>query len=102
MENKTYIYDNREVILEYTNYFNNNNLAVMMTINTGDLYAVITKNIEPLSHNEACIDTNNLPDIETFLLHNNIAEPTGKSLQSGFCTYPIYKFKYNNLRRNDK
>ena len=59
---------------------------------------MITVNIDyPLSgDNEttAFIDTNNLNAflIERFLQENQIATPTGEYGQSGFCTYPEYRF----------
>jgi len=64
----------------------------------GEPFAMITVNIDyPLSGDKettAFIDTNNLNAflIERFLQENQIATPTGEYGQSGFCTYPEYRF----------
>ncbi len=38
------------------------------------------------------VDTNNLEGIDSWLAENGIAEHTGISARSGFCTYPLMKF----------
>ena len=68
---------------------------------------MITVNIDyPLSGDKettAFIDTNNLNAflIERFLQENQIATPTGEYGQSGFCTYPEYRFRANRLQELD-
>ena len=44
------------------------------------------------------LDVNNLPGIDVFVTENQIGEFTGKVLQSGFCTYPLYKFSEERLK----
>ena len=46
-----------------------------------------------LNENEAAIDTNNCPWGEDFIKSNGIGEPTGEVVMSGFCSYPVYRFK---------
>ena len=47
----------------------------------------------------APIDTNNNPWAEKFLTDNKLATPTNMEVQSGWCTYPIYRF---NLKEVEK
>ena len=58
-------------------------------------YGVPTINIpdiSPLDESCAFIDENNFPDIGFWFELQGIAEPTGRTAQSGFCTYPEYRF----------
>lgn len=88
-----------EIKLAAHSYANNRRLAVQsFTVPDGEPFAMITVNIDhPLSGDKkttAFIDTNNLNafHIEKFLQENQIAIPTGEYGQSGFCTYPEYRF----------
>ena len=62
-------------------------------------YAVLTVSFgEHISiKNSAYIDTNNCPFADQ-LLNQGIAEPTGLSKTSGFCTYPLWEFKEDFLK----
>ena len=44
------------------------------------------------------LDVNNLPGIDVFVTENQIGEFTGKVYQSGYCTYPLYKFSEERLK----
>lgn len=44
------------------------------------------------------LDENGLPEIERFVTENQIGEFTGKVYQSGYCTYPLYKFSEERLK----
>ena len=46
---------------------------------------------------DACVDTNNSPWLAEFLQKYGIAKPTGISVHSGFCNYPIYRFDLSKL-----
>lgn len=88
-----------EIRLVAHSYANNRRLAVQsFIVPDGEPFATITVNIDyPLSGEKgttAFVDTNNLDafHIERFLQKNQIAEPTGRYGQSGFCTYPEYRF----------
>ena len=89
--NETY-----NVFIKKNTYQNNKRLAVQLIEQTGEPFAIITTNINyPLSKNDtnlAFIDTNNIPDIEEWLIENKIAEPTGHIGYSGCCSYPEYRF----------
>ena len=40
----------------------------------------------------AFVDVNNWPDIENFIKENNLGEPTGRKIKSGYVVYPEYTF----------
>ena len=93
-----YIYDTgfskTQVTLAFETYRTNNTLAVEAYDEDGDLFTVITTNL-PNGMADAThqyVDINNNPEIEKFLVDNNIAHPTGDVGISGFCTYPLYEF----------
>lgn len=57
-------------------------------------FATLSVNLpdfEPSGEGCFFLDTNNCPWAAKFLADNDIARPTGKVGQSGFCTYPEYK-----------
>lgn len=79
-----------------THYAGNNRLAVALVDMHDSMYAVISKNlVDAEVFNEYCafVDTNNLPKIEEFLTKYDLAKPTYRWANSGFCTYPEYNFK---------
>lgn len=62
-------------------------------------YADVTVNLD-VSVPSYCayVDTNNMPELEGFLVDNNLAEFTGLVHNSGFCSYPLYMFNAEGLR----
>lgn len=44
------------------------------------------------------IDSNNCPFAGKFLEENGIAEFIGKGVQSGYCTYPLYRINTEKLK----
>ena len=92
-------YKGYDVYLEPSLYCHNQRIAIAMKFSDpseGELYGIITKNLvdAPISaHNCAYLDTNNMAGIDTWLQRNNYGELTGKTAQSGFCTYPEFRFK---------
>lgn len=50
----------------------------------------------------APVDTNNCPWVEKFLTDNKLAEKTGRTVRSGWCEYPIYKFNREELSKYSK
>lgn len=71
-------------------YANNGNLAVVAFVaGTHERYGNITVNLDELASPLACIDTNNMPGIFEILLSSGLAQNTGYTMESGFCTYPI-------------
>lgn len=51
-----------------------------------------------LREGEAFVDTNNNPWAEKFIKDNGLGEPTGRVVQSGWCSYPLYRFNLKKLR----
>lgn len=86
------------VTLDFTSYVMDNTLAVRLISARPPWlpFATITVHLDESSgqeKNKAFLDTNNCPWAEEFLRDNGIAEPVdGVTGQSGFCTYPLYKF----------
>lgn len=94
-----------KVRVEFTKYFYNKALAVVLTTDKEEPFATLSVNLEAsdfIDKKSAYIDTNNCSWAEKFLQENNIAEFTGMYGQSGFCTYPLYNFsKYIKEKGNE-
>jgi len=68
-------------------------------INEGP-YCNITINLIPFNDPAlACIDTNNFPYLEDIIKENNLGEPVGISIPSGFCRYPVYRLNLKNIEK---
>ena len=88
-------------------YIQNDNLYVGLEYDDSDLgcrsfYGDVTVNIGKLPYLEAAIDVNNNGEgILAFLLQNGFGKVSGKVLQSGFCTYPVFCFNEAKLKEID-
>lgn len=80
----------KQVVLRFLKYQMFENFGLQLYIE-GEPYATITVNIEPMQYREFCVDINNFPEAMAFLYDNNIAEPTGACVRSGFVIYPVWK-----------
>ena len=98
---KTYDFEGRTISLQAMTYENNGTLALMAFYDeNGDDSDVLSVNLNNamMQNDECCfIDTNNIPWAPRFLEKFNLAEPTGVSQRSGFCTYPLYKVNREKL-----
>ena len=94
-------YGKYDVGIRLENYVNNNNTCISLYDEDGCPFAIITTNIEKLPKEYACIDTNNYHWATKFLTDNDLGEPTECYMNSGFCTYPIYKLNLNKLKRKE-
>lgn len=91
-----------EVTAKRTQYFVYDNLCIhLQTTDTHEDYAILTTNIDPLSSDEAAVDTNNHPEAIEFITENELGTDTGKRIKSGFCEYPVYKFDLNKIPQFD-
>ncbi len=93
-------------------YASNKNLAVQLVfedteLGGWDLFTVLTTNIVDLpriaeSEGWACVDTNNFPGGPALIEKLGIGRPdNGKTVRSGFCTYPLYIFDLEKLKEFD-
>lgn len=86
-------------------YANNGRLALMLFSYDEEEecmedFCDVTVNLPEYSlsdENCAFLDTNNAPYILNFLLDNKLGELTGRQPQSGFCTYPEFRFDMEKI-----
>lgn len=95
-------YDNYKVIAYKRKYYSGN-LAICLESLDGEPIATLTVNImDGVCQSEgieyAYVDTNNNPTAEEFIKENNLGEFTGVFGQSGYCSYPLYKFNLKKLK----
>ena len=64
-------------------------------------YADMTVNLQgfPCEKNCAFVDTNNFAMAESLIKEYKLGKPTGRIGQSGYCTYPEYKFNMDEVRK---
>lgn len=89
---KFYQYKGEPAEIRLSKYCNNHNTAVMLVDEYESAITSLSINIAKLEPNKFCVDTNNCPTAEKFLVDNKIAEPCGKTYRAGFCEYPVYQF----------
>lgn len=93
--------DTFQVQVEVNVYLDNKSLCVSLTAMEDGIpepYGNITVNLDGTVPNYcAYVDTNNMPNIEAFLVENGIAEFTGLTKKSGYCEYPLYLFDSDRL-----
>ena len=90
--------------LQVTSYLNGNLAIQMVTWESGDPepWATLTVNLPgQRQKGHAFIDTNADSEFPTWLIRHGLAIPTGRTMQSGFCTYPEYRFRANRLQELD-
>lgn len=91
-----------QVQLTVNTYMNNKSLYVgLTTVEDGfpEPYGDVTVNLmDSVPSYCAFVDTNNMPEVEDFLVKNGIAEFSTFQQKSGFCSYPLYVFDAERLR----
>lgn len=102
LELKTQFGTTENVTLTVNTYVDNNSLYVGMTTMEdgfpepyGDVTVNLLTSVPPYC---AFVDTNNMPELEGFLVKNGIAEFTGIEQRSGYCSYPLYLFDGEKMR----
>lgn len=79
-------------------YAYKNNLAIYLETDDGEPYAQLTVNLgTKLGKDLAFVDTNNCPWAEEFIKTYELGEPMGAYGSSGFCTYPLYRFRLDKI-----
>lgn len=96
-----YILQGEEIYLVRSTYNATGSLAVIAYTKNGEAFTVLTKCFPDFYLYEeqdlAFIDINNNPGIEGFLIKYNIATPLHYGLDSGYVSYPLYKFDLSKL-----
>ena len=93
-----------EVQMEINNYSNNNGMYIGILSRDDDgegfeCYGDITVNLENKAPDYcAYVDINNMPEMERFIVDNDLGEFTGITQKSGYCEYPLYLFNVDKLR----
>ena len=102
LELKTQFGTTENVTLTVNTYVDNNSLYVGMATAEdgfpepyGDVTVNLLSSVPPYC---AFVDTNNMPELEDFLVKNGIAEFTGLMQKSGYCSYPLYQFNVEKMR----
>ena len=103
LELKTRFGNTQNVTLEVNAYVDNNSLYVGLTAMPygvpeyyGDMTVNLLESVPPYC---AFVDTNNMPELEDFLVKNGLAEFTGLMQKSGYCSYPLYLFDVEKMRK---
>ena len=80
-------------IVQLGTHMNNGNLYVKLEHECGEPIVYISTNIIPLAgKDEFCANIFNIgKDLWNDIMASGLFEPTGGTVQSGFCNYPIYK-----------
>lgn len=102
LELKTRSGTTEQVTLFASTYENKSLFVGMTTMEDGipEPYCDVTVNLlETLPPYCAFVDTNNMPELEDFLVKNKLAEFTGLEQRSGYCTYPLYRFDTERMRK---
>lgn len=101
-------YFGMNVEVKRSKYRKNDSLAVVLVPEEcPEEYSVITKNIDETEifccpfNEKAFVDINNYPDIEKFLIENELAIPLVILGQSGHCIYPLYAFDLEKIPEMD-
>ena len=73
----------------------NGHLGIQLFLDRGEPLAKISTNLPDtnLESREFHFDENNNPSLKESILSCGHFEDTGKSVQSGWCTYPVFKVK---------
>lgn len=91
-----------DVAFDIQQYMNNGNMYIGLGCNEEgylEPFADLTVNLGDTTPNYcAYVDTNNLPDAETFIEDNELGTFTGFVKRSGYCEYPLYMFNPDKLR----
>ena len=84
-------------------YHSNGTLAIQLVSEENGPVSNLTVNLhdnhvcENLGPEYAFVDTNNCSNAEEFIEENSLGEFTGVYAESGYCTYPLYRFDLSKL-----
>ena len=94
----------QRVYLKLSRYCFGNTRLIKMICEDGEPWGSATVNIQGhyFEDDEVVLDTNNMPNIEPFILSTGVGMDTGKKVQSGFCTYPVYKLNLSWIKEMEE
>ena len=103
MHFKLYGFD-YDVCIEVGTYLRGGGLCLQLhSMTDGDLepYARITTNLSSFPPAPCCafLDTNNVEPIQKLVQQYKLGKPTGRIGQSGYCTYPEYRFDMQEIKK---
>lgn len=95
-----------DIYFEIGEYYGTDNTAVRMYC-VGEYgyepFANMTVNIPmfvPVDKRHACLDVNNLHGIADWVEKNNLGTPTGMTVSSGWCEYPVYVLNIEEIKKH--
>ena len=93
---KYYTYKGTKIRLEKQEYRSNGTLAVAMYSQNGELYDVITVNLQDRMQSDTMVylDVKNHPGIGRWLQRRGLALPMYYTHRSGFVEYPLYTIMF--------
>ena len=96
---KTQFRTYKDCWLQIDHYLADSSLVIDI-VNPDDHIARITTCLDRLTvhEDEAYVDTNNCPWAEDFIKEYRLGDDTWIREQSGFCTYPLYKFDMDRIK----
>lgn len=94
---KKWNYCGNELVI-IPNFYMSGYIYLGMYTPDDEYYLSITVNLENISCGNICdrafIDTNNNPNMDTWLIENGIAKYSGSNRESVFCSYPLMFLDY--------
>ena len=95
--------DDYELVIVEDKYSANDTLYLgLIDVNTYELFADITVNIPygVAEENTQYVDTNSYCDVlKNIVKKYKLGTKVGADIQSGFCSYPLYKFNRKNIEK---
>ena len=91
----------KDCVLALGDYLADNALSISIWNATDGAIATITKclDVHDIAENESFVDTNNCPWAEDFIKEYHLGEFAGIYGMNGYCTYPLYRFNADELKK---
>lgn len=85
-----------KVCFYITQYWNNDNMAIILITDEGEEWDSLTTNLDMLMPNYAFIKNDEA--VEKVLINNGFAKKTGTNRQSDFNDYDLYEFDLEKMK----
>ncbi len=98
-----FLWKEKELILSVETYTANKQIAILLyDAKTKEYFSDLSVYVIPFEDETfMAVDTNNFPQWEMFIRNYNLWDFV-YYIQSGFCTYPVYAMKLEELEKLDK